>query len=363
MKKTFTSSLKSLLFPSISEEVKTEIDMLNVTVLKRITFLCAVMESVALIIIAIGGIKTDNIKMSIISTAFAAVLCLIMNTIMRAFDKKKYYNHIAIVTICNSFSVLFIAWSMFVSARRYMAGFQVITFYVIVVALISFTVMLPKISISLVTVSFICFYIFMYWFNEAAGVHAFYYLAFMLICCACSVEKCTVTIGKIEEKIKTEELNKAYIRIMRHDPLSKLKNRNALIEDLQQFCGNEIVVFIFDLDSFKKINDKYGHISGDRVIAAYAQALTEIFDEESVYRFGGDEFLAVKHAITEEELVEINEELHAVPEHIQIEGIDEKTNFSWGISKGIIENSSEFEKLVVNADQKLYDQKSIKHRI
>ena len=361
MKGSVIEKIKSSVFPVAGEKVRREIDILNVTVLRRIAFLCAVLEAVAFIVAISGIARVENKTVSIVSTGVATVLCIAMNIVLRIMDKKDYYNHIVVVTICNSFSTLFVLWSMAVSGYKYMTGYQVITFYGVIVALISFTVMIPKISLTLIPMSFIGFYIFAFCVDKAAGIQTFNYFAFMLICCGASVEKYSVTISKVEGKINAEELNDAYLRIMRHDPLSKVKNRTALTEDLPQYFDKKIIVLIFDLDKFKFINDNYGHIAGDRVIQEYAKIFCEVFDEKSVYRYGGDEFLVVLKATTEEDFNSEIENMRAAADNLEIEGIKEKTDYSCGFSFGIVQSGREFEELLIKADDMLYEQKRKKH--
>jgi diguanylate cyclase (GGDEF)-like protein len=79
------------------------------------------------------------------------------------------------------------------------------------------------------------------------------------------------------------------------DWLSRLPNRRALIERLNQVCENaqyqmQSVVFI-DLDGFKDVNDNYGHDVGDALIIHIAKELRERVPPEGMLaRMGGDEF-------------------------------------------------------------------------
>jgi diguanylate cyclase (GGDEF)-like protein len=80
------------------------------------------------------------------------------------------------------------------------------------------------------------------------------------------------------------------------DPLTRLPNRHALHEDIQHFSrgDEEVALAMIDLDSFKQVNDHYGHAVGDQLIERCADLLREVCGTEArCYRLGGDEFAAV----------------------------------------------------------------------
>jgi len=74
------------------------------------------------------------------------------------------------------------------------------------------------------------------------------------------------------------------------DPLTGLANRRALIEAVADGCDG-CALAIFDIDRFKHVNDTYGHLAGDTVIAAIARAMmTHLGRLGDLYRIGGEEF-------------------------------------------------------------------------
>ncbi|KPA22445.1 putative diguanylate cyclase YcdT [Shimia sp. SK013] len=79
------------------------------------------------------------------------------------------------------------------------------------------------------------------------------------------------------------------------DHLTGIYNRQFLVGQLGSISGaQKAVVLMADIDHFKRINDTYGHIAGDRVITYVAQNLTEnCRDGDAVARFGGEEFAVV----------------------------------------------------------------------
>ena len=85
---------------------------------------------------------------------------------------------------------------------------------------------------------------------------------------------------------------------VRKDPLTGLRNRRALDESLETMFamktryGQPFVVAMFDIDYFKKVNDEFGHVRGDRVLRGVAAILDDAArSTDVVARFGGEEFV------------------------------------------------------------------------
>ncbi|MFE3797882.1 diguanylate cyclase domain-containing protein [Nocardia tengchongensis] len=86
----------------------------------------------------------------------------------------------------------------------------------------------------------------------------------------------------------------------RHDPLTGLPNRHCLVERLEAIAaaahpGDHIGLCFLDLDAFKLINDRYGHRTGDIVLAEVGRRLDATLTSPTVTlaRIGGDEFVAL----------------------------------------------------------------------
>lgn len=93
------------------------------------------------------------------------------------------------------------------------------------------------------------------------------------------------------------------------DPLTGLYNRTAFEREVVR-CVSECnrspcgVLLILDIDNFKQINDKMGHLEGDKALQTVARALTATFRHEDIVgRLGGDEFLVfIRGALRREQL-------------------------------------------------------------
>jgi diguanylate cyclase (GGDEF)-like protein len=102
------------------------------------------------------------------------------------------------------------------------------------------------------------------------------------------------------QQLELQELNNELTAIARRDPLTKLGNRRALEEDLTVLearvtrYGHRYCMAILDVDHFKAYNDTYGHLAGDEVLQAVAAELeAEARAGDSLYRYGGEEFLCI----------------------------------------------------------------------
>lgn len=91
-----------------------------------------------------------------------------------------------------------------------------------------------------------------------------------------------------------------------YDSLTKLPNRASLLMHLKEAIGsarrknNKVAVLFIDIDRFKTVNDSLGHAAGDQLIVHVANRLQSCLrDEDSINRFGGDEFVAILQDITD----------------------------------------------------------------
>lgn len=81
-------------------------------------------------------------------------------------------------------------------------------------------------------------------------------------------------------------------KIARHDNLTGLANRLALVERLNDLRADDVAFLLIDLDGFKGVNDRHGHAAGDQVLKEVSRRLLRISDASGglVARLGGDEF-------------------------------------------------------------------------
>ncbi|MFN8035270.1 MAG: EAL domain-containing protein [Acidimicrobiia bacterium] len=124
-------------------------------------------------------------------------------------------------------------------------------------------------------------------------------------------------IGQIEDITERKAIGERLAHQAIHDPLTGLPNRVLFMDRLSAtLAENEhpgvtrrVLVLFLDLDHFKFVNDSLGHAAGDRLLIAVAARLREILrPNDTVARFGGDEFTVICDDVPDEatahELVE-----------------------------------------------------------
>lgn len=113
-------------------------------------------------------------------------------------------------------------------------------------------------------------------------------------------EKLQTLMNEVEcKQQELVNLNSELQQLATTDSLTGLKNRRYLEDRLEEFLaqaknGREIAILILDIDHFKKVNDTYGHQTGDAVLQELADRLKkEVGSADIVARLGGEEFIVV----------------------------------------------------------------------
>ena len=106
-------------------------------------------------------------------------------------------------------------------------------------------------------------------------------------------------IVQLREKIhKTQQEIKDFIIYTKKqayiDSLAHVGNRSAYAKRLKQIdLDSDFTIILYDINGLKFINDHFGHDKGDIAISSISTILKSVFDEESIYRIGGDEFIVL----------------------------------------------------------------------
>lgn len=143
-----------------------------------------------------------------------------------------------------------------------------------------------------------------------------------------------------------------------HDALTGLYNRRYLekqIEDTPPHKRTKYVISMVDIDFFKKVNDTYGHEAGDAVLVKVAACLMETAGKDNLaVRWGGEEFILYFPKATTDQIYPAMEELRKKIEQMSVVSGRNmiRVTITSGISGGL--EDSNYEKVIKNADEKLY---------
>ena len=145
-----------------------------------------------------------------------------------------------------------------------------------------------------------------------------------------------------------------------HDPLTDLLNRGSFdkILDLYEKGEAPFALIIVDVDSFKTVNDTYGHAEGDEILKKVSGLLRTAFRSiDYVCRIGGDEFAVIMVEMTSDLKYTIQEKIDAVNETLKQSDDDlPKVSLSVGVAFSDRKNPSGT--IFEDADKALYVRKS-----
>jgi diguanylate cyclase (GGDEF)-like protein len=151
------------------------------------------------------------------------------------------------------------------------------------------------------------------------------------------------------------------------DPLTDLYNRRYMDDMLKkEFARAQrkdypITLILFDIDFFKKLNDTYGHIAGDKVLETLGRIFaTHIRIEDYAIRYGGEEFLIVLPQVPYGRSLLRGNQIRQVIQQIEVEynGKKMQVTVSGGVA-GYPEHGSTPQEVISNADLALYKAKQM----
>ena len=148
------------------------------------------------------------------------------------------------------------------------------------------------------------------------------------------------------------------------DYLTGLPNARSLFLQLDREIARckrdstSLTVMVSDMDGFKQINDRFGHLEGNRVLRLFAHSLKETSREyDYVARMGGDEFVVIAPGLTPEAASRKAEQMRELAQQTGREVCNEDI-LSLSVGKSIYpEDGLDAEKLLSEADKRMYLQK------
>jgi len=180
-------------------------------------------------------------------------------------------------------------------------------------------------------------------------------------------------IKQLNERIhemekQSEELQKdveKHRKLALKDALTGMWNRQALNEELEkefarwQRYQTSFSIVIWDLDHFKKINDKYGHSAGDKVLKIFAQTFMKTTREtDFVARFGGEEFVGIFPETKLNEALSLADKIREKVASSKFHYEGEPVNITASAGIATVNEDDSIDSLIKRADKMLYTAKS-----
>jgi diguanylate cyclase (GGDEF)-like protein len=166
-----------------------------------------------------------------------------------------------------------------------------------------------------------------------------------------------------DREAELARLNERLKQDSRRDPLTGMRNRRALADELpgleagHQARGDALALALCDVDRFKIYNDELGHLAGDQALRAIAATIRgSLRGKDMAYRFGGEELLIVlpnttaEEALAAVERVRVAVEAAALPHPAGLGGV-------LTVSIGVAAGHADYGSLLARADAALYSAK------
>lgn len=176
-----------------------------------------------------------------------------------------------------------------------------------------------------------------------------------------------VFINRAADERRIKEISNAYVSLAFNDTMTGTLNKKALEAYrsyiVEKLSPEKVSLIIYDIDDFKSYNDHYSHVQGDRTLKLISERAIGVLNspEQYLFRFGGEEFVALLPNVSESEATLIAVEMLKAIRSAEIFRNDlpgqSIVTASFGVAEGTKEELSDLS-LFVKADKQLYAAKN-----
>jgi diguanylate cyclase (GGDEF)-like protein/PAS domain S-box-containing protein len=170
-------------------------------------------------------------------------------------------------------------------------------------------------------------------------------------------------VAQVRDVTEQREAVRRLQHLATHDPVTGVGNRSLLLDNLSRAITNQrasrsqIALLFIDLDGFKRVNDDFSHAVGDHVLRAVAQRLlAAVRPQDTVVRWGGDEFIVMVHPLGEKPAaLELTERIAAaLSSQFSVGDVQTSVTSSIGVAFSHPDDTLDVEDLLRNADTAMY---------
>jgi len=295
MEKKHGSKFRDYLFPALDRELTSTLDRQSMRNICNVSLAVCIFESLSILVFMTAEDWTfqGGTLISLISVGFCALFSLIGYLISRWMLKRRDLPHGTYVGFKIIFYAIYIVWAIHVDMRHYTTGDQMLTFFTVQLMMVCFVMFRPWLSVVLTVAAYAGLYAAALTIRQAEGVDIFNFAILMILSIVgmCVRFETQIYLARKEERLKADAV--LLEKHMRQDALTGLQNRLALEEDAGKADGKPLSVYMIDINYFKEINDRHGHITGDAILKEVGAILRSLYPEARYYRYGGDEFLVL----------------------------------------------------------------------
>lgn len=167
--------------------------------------------------------------------------------------------------------------------------------------------------------------------------------------------------GLISDNRDRKTLESQLRRRATQDPLTGCLNREGFFPQAEQALEQAraqqrpVGLLLLDIDHFKRVNDRYGHQAGDRVLERFAAELkAQLGDDDLLGRYGGEEFVVLLPDIVPGRVLETAERLRQRIETLELVVDGRTVNTTISVGCAVLEDGDDIDLLVARADRALY---------
>ncbi len=169
------------------------------------------------------------------------------------------------------------------------------------------------------------------------------------------------TAKRMEENL--EEVLDSAMDAANNDALTNFKNKRyyaqtemTIDKEIEDGKKPEFAILVCDINGLKRVNDRLGHSAGDDFIKDAAQLLTDVFENSTIFRIGGDEFLIILRGEEYKERVKLIDRLKA---RNRVNYDANKATIAFGMSDFNPDKDLRVQDVFERADAAMYDTKRI----
>ncbi len=209
----------------------------------------------------------------------------------------------------------------------------------------------------------------LYYYKERFSVysHSFLYLFFIFFI--------ILLLFRLKHlMMNLDQSNKKLEKLASLDPMTELYNKRYFSDISEKVFlsaktdDHSFTLIILDIDNFKKINDTYGHLAGDKIIIDASDILKKsLRSNDVICRYGGEEFIILLDNVKLENAIKIAEKIRQKMEHSKVK-LDENRVLNYTTSFGVTHFKAKeditMQDVILRADKALYKAKELgKNRI